>query len=302
MNSYFSNGIHIESEIHFPELHNAGGAKPELEIKYGSVPRKLNDAVFEQGPYQISPTSVLLDAAGVARYLVCGSTSILVDPYPGADENVVRMFILSSVLAVVLHKKAILPLHAATIKVGDQCVLIAGNSGAGKSTLSLGLYHRGFEVLNDDISPVQTDESGQAVVFPGHVHLKLWRSSFEMYGYNADTYRPLRNNGDKFSFPVAREKNDTPLRVGAIIFLYKIDGAEPQCERMNGVSAFSLLQGHTARRPFLSHFQTQTEHFKICTLLANKAAILQIGRPVNIKAADFVDYVHDRLNELFLNI
>lgn len=69
-----------------------------------------------------------------------------------------------------LHARGFISIHAAAVATPGGILVVAGASGQGKSTLALGLAHRGFGLLSDELAIV--DRDGAVLPYPRSVHVR----------------------------------------------------------------------------------------------------------------------------------
>lgn len=79
----------------------------------------------------------------------------------------------STVAALTVAWRGLVPLHACAVEVDGKAVLIAGPSGAGKSTLTAGLILAGSRFLADDLTAVSVRANGQIRIVPGRPTMRL---------------------------------------------------------------------------------------------------------------------------------
>ena len=120
---------------------------------------------------EVSAGVVRLAWPGVGRFRVRQGRDVLIHPAGDADEQVLRLFLLGPVLAVLLHQRGRLVLHASGVALDGCAVAFLGGSGWGKSTLAGLLHRRGHRFLTDDVLPVDV-ERGRTVA-PGIPELKV---------------------------------------------------------------------------------------------------------------------------------
>lgn len=295
---YIANGLYLSTVISFPELLpvKKQSADP-VEILYGKVPLNLHDAIYRSESTQISAESVLLDIDGVARFLI-SKNHVIIDAYDNAEERAIRLNILASVMAVLLHKRDILALHASCVRSGNDAVLISGASGMGKSTTALGLYSKGYDVLNDDISSVFFDDNNTPQVYSGYKHIKLWAESLEKYGYDKEKYEKLRLGLEKYSFPINREQEAHHLPLKAVFFIVAVDDDKINFEKITGLTAFECLRKSTFRRSLIKELGLEHQHFIFCSKLVDKVPTFILYRPKHGAPHVFADYVEELIKEL----
>src|SRR3954471_1894098 len=105
MNKYWGCGLHILSEIEFPEFLAADFEQPDITIKMGAVPESLTgENVVHKVKVSMSPTEYLQKVQNVATYYVANGTEIRIERKPDADEKSIRLFLLSNGMAAILHQ------------------------------------------------------------------------------------------------------------------------------------------------------------------------------------------------------
>ena len=185
--SYRVHGLRLRSDLELPELRVApadDAASPaDVVVCLGPVPFELAQASAAVEGFQIGAGEVLLDIAGVARYLARGGDTLIIDPAPNADPGAVRLFLQGSGLAAILHQRGDVPLHACAVDCGGHSMTFIGDSGAGKSTLVALLARRGFPIVADDVLVARPDASGTIMTEPSVPVLKLWPESLPHSDY-----------------------------------------------------------------------------------------------------------------------
>lgn len=244
---YYSNGLYIKSDIHFPELQTSSNPA-DVVITFGILPDNLIEAQYSDDFQQIKRDEYLLTIPDVAKFHVKNPSEVVIDTYPNADEADVRMYFLASILPVLVHQNNLLPLHSCCINVNGSAFLIGGVSGAGKSTFALGMHRKGYDILNDDVSTIGFDGAGRPLAYIGYRQIKLLTESLESYGYELGDFEKLNTEITKFRFPLKDEIKDDFLPVKAI-FLFEHDPnkLEIEVQELKGMEAFLQLTKNTFR-------------------------------------------------------
>ncbi|MBI1299278.1 hypothetical protein GC175_30475 [bacterium] len=123
---------------------------------------------------RITQDSVSAFWPGVGEFTVRQGKEIVVVPAAGIDDAILRLPLLSAVLAILLHQRGFMVLHASAVEVGNKAVAFLGPKGRGKSSIAATLYTRGHRVITDDVLAVRIQD-GKATVLPAFPHVKLWR-------------------------------------------------------------------------------------------------------------------------------
>lgn len=274
---YTAYNLSIQSDLALPELPAASlnnHLQPDVSIRLAAIrPDGLPDGQ-QLGPFLwVSPTSLWLQVPQVARFLVRDGREILVDPEPGVDDDSVRVFLLGPAFGAMLFQRGHLVLHGNAIRIGDQCLVCVGHSGAGKSTLAAGFMQRGYQVLADDVVPV--DANCYAV--PGFPRIKLWQDVADKLQIDTGGLRRVRPNSEKFNLPVADADESLPIRWVYILGSGQID--DIQIEPIQGMQRFQPLHDNTYRVRFLQSMALKKEHLQLCGQLAGRIRLARINRP-----------------------
>jgi hypothetical protein len=271
--------LSIDSELALPELlpdPSTGAREPDVRIRLGDVsPHGLVDGL------QLGPTlwanreQLWFQVPHVARYLIQRGDTIRIDPEPGIDEDSIRLFLLGSAFGALLFQRGYLVLHGNAVRIGDQCMVCLGDSGAGKSTLAAGFLQRGFDVLADDVVPV---DSG-CLALPGFPRIKLWQDTASRLGIDTTNLRRILPDTEKFNYPLASAAAVPPLPVRWVYLLSSGAVDTIRCEPIRGMERFRPLYENTYRVFFLEGMGLEPEHLQLCGQLAGRIHLARVTRP-----------------------
>jgi hypothetical protein len=272
-------GLLISSEIELPELAVADGLskrKIDLNIRYGSAEPESGTMLIQRGPFLwVKGQNFWLQVPGVAKFYVRDGREIEICPDSGTASNDVRLFLLGSVFGAVLMMRDYLVLHGNAVKIGDYCMICMGHSGAGKSTLAAGLLRRGYEVLADDIVPV--DNSG--MVIPGFPRIKLWQDAATEFGIETANYNRVRDGIEKFNIPFDAPTARPPVAARWLYSMNVQKNGPLALKEIKGMGKFGVLRNHSYRLRFLVETDDKKAHFKKCGQLASRVHLANISRP-----------------------
>lgn len=287
-------GWRIRSEIALPELLSWQGddRPPDLTVCLGEVDEHL------PGGREISPFihidtngAGLLQVPMVGRFLVRPSGDITVAPHPEASETEIRLFLLGSVLGLVCHQRALLPLHASSVVIEGGAVAFCGHSGMGKSTLALRFARRGHAVVSDDVCVL--DSGPPARVRPSFPRLKLWRDAIEDAALSSEGLERNRRGQEKYHFlePEAGVRDPLPLR--AIFLLRRPERGEAEgIERLSApLDILAALEAETFRPQIGRALGTEKALFQARTLIANSVPVYQLRRQPDAPPERWLDAI-----------
>ena len=125
-----------------------------------------------------------------------------------------------------LHAGGRISIHSAALATPRGILVVAGASGQGKSTLALGLAHRGYGLLSDELAIVEPD--GTVLPYPRSVHVRP--DTIELIpalGFLADRPRLTLGGGSEWALTPAelRERwGGTAPEAGPLAAILLLEG------------------------------------------------------------------------------
>jgi hypothetical protein len=282
---YTAYGLGIHSFLPLPELI-AEEREADVVFRFGKVNGMNLDGIDGARRFKATAAEAYYCFEGVGRFLVRGGQEVIVDPSPDADERAVRLCLLGPILALILHQRGRLILHASAVAVGDKAIVFLGGQGWGKSTLAAALHVRGHKMLADDVTAIQMD-SDCPKVLPGFPQFKLWPNAVTALGDNPETLPLLHPDFAKRAFPVASGFPRGPLPLKHIYVL--ATGERLKIESLSPQEALLELIRHSYAARFGSHLLQATglaTHFKQCARLVQNVRLHRFRRPASLSVID----------------
>jgi hypothetical protein len=169
---YKAYGLIVSSEVSLPELEPTAPATPDLEIAVGPVDFP-DSASQDATAFRFEPMRQYLSWQAVGTFKISDARRIDVDPAPGVDDPLLAFPLLGPVMALALHQRGLLVLHASAIAVGGKSVIFMGDKGAGKSTTAGAMIRAGHRLLTDDVVALDLSDPERPMTLPGFPQLKL---------------------------------------------------------------------------------------------------------------------------------
>jgi hypothetical protein len=272
-------GLHVRSEFMLPELLPADEvAVPDVRITTGPVAAPNDD---EEGLHTLNGSLVLV-VPEVARFLVQGGNSIIVDAAAGVPERNIRLYLLGSAFGAILHQRGLLPLHANAVDIDGHAVGFMGASGEGKSTLAAWFHDEGYRVIADDILVVKPEDDGRAYALQGLARLRLWQDALEASGREAHHYQ--RSYADeewnKFDVPIERAGDAADIELRALYDLRRGDAFK--VEPLSGLEAAEAVFANTYRGSYVSAAKGELNHWQSCVRLVRNTPVFRLSRPSDL--------------------
>jgi hypothetical protein len=281
---YRLGGITLVSEIPLPELaivQHPGDTTHLVNLRLGKVASHLPDGV-EVDPYCFASSSqYLLCVEGIARYRVSDGQDIVVEPDAGALPLDVRAYLLGTVFVVLCQQRGV--------------VAFLARSGQGKSTLAAHLAQRGFRVISDDICLIDSTVPGTAMVIPTASWLKLWRSSLDHLGRQAEGLERVFSDDEKYRLPLETVFDPEPIRKLVFLEGHEISSTTTEIEAVPRLEALPLLMDLTHHSYLLEATGQREENFRRCGRVLSQATAYRLLRPWGLEYLESTVDVLERL-------
>ena len=215
------------------------------------------------------------------RFEVIAGSTITIRAPESVDVADVRIYLLGSVMAALLHQRRYLPIHANVVRTGGSAAAFAGDSGAGKSTLAAWFEARGREVLCDDLCAIRFD--GHPTVFEGIPRLKLWSETLHALGRDATGLERVASDLLKYHVPLERAGKEGSLDPMPLERIYLLDRAaerdSPSIERLTGIHAAQAVLANAFRWELGQWIQDNDRtQFDQSMELARRCAVFRVRR------------------------
>jgi len=279
---YWAYGLEIVSELEFPEMYPYAVKKPDLEIKFGTVPAVLTGPeVIAKEKFFISPTEYLIHLP-ICSYYVKEGASITIELKENADFPSVRLFLLTNAMAAVLHQRNKVALHAGAIQTDKGLVVICGESGAGKSTTISALQQKGYKIFVDDVLVLEKNEE-HVVGVAAYPTLKLWDDTIEKLALGViPEEQKLRESVNKYRVSFQEDFTTRTTSLYKIFYLRKEEAKNSiEVTKKDGLEAFKILYSQLYRTSMINNTQSQVILFERLNQVINQTNLIEVTRPVD---------------------
>jgi hypothetical protein len=269
---YLAHGLIVRSQLALPALP-CTNRPPEVTVVV--APRQQTSPCPVRGGdcVRLSSGDIFLfgKRIGCARIQ---TDRITLYPYATARQQLMRHLLLGRAMAVLLHIRKKLVLHASTVGIDGAAVAILGDTGAGKSTLAAELYLRGHVTVSDDVtSPERVHPKGWRVS-PAFRELKLWPGVAAALEIAPRVLARIHSRSEKRVLSVGRfAASALPLRCIYVIGKNRKVGTEP----LEPSHALTEIIRHSYCLQIMNPAE-RAWHFVACGTLAAEVPVRRLYR------------------------
>jgi hypothetical protein len=174
-----------------------------------------------------------------------------------------------------------LSLHASSVEIDGQAVLLAGPSMHGKTTLAAGFAARGHRLLGEDTA--RCAMSPIPAVYPGPSVVRLRGDVASHIEISDVVRRPMPNGRVSLLLDAARRGDGEPVPLRAILLLRLADEVllrpAPSASAARDIFALSFLL------PLPEH---RASNFILATDIVSRIEVLDLHRPLTLSSIDHV--------------
>lgn len=287
MRIYKAYNLLIASELHFPELIEAEGI-PDVTIIFSKD--NSADEIQHNGGNNCRGK-----IPGVGEFLIQEGQKITIFPAPNTEEDLLRITILGTAMCMLLRQRGLLVIHASCIRIKDKAVAFMGGSGWGKSTIALTFHTKGYNVLTDDVLPIEvTDDS--VMVYPAYSQFKLFPQALTSLEQDTEGLSKVSQKSHKLTYKFTKGFQQDSLQLNTIYVLRK--GNKHEITNIKSRDAFLELVQHTRAMNIMTNDNSMTNHMQLCSKLIKQVKFSYFTRkPALEDLPKLVQMIVDDLSE-----
>jgi hypothetical protein len=201
-------------------------------------------------------------------------------------EGLLRIFILSEAMGILLHIRGYYTLHASAVQHMGQATVFLGTPGAGKSTTIAAFAKEGFHVLSDDLVVIApTDPPTVLQAFP---EIKIWKHAAIGLGLDVSALTPAWEGKEKYMLrPSLFSKDNTTYKLKHIKIITQPNDYNTPKEILGPVE---LLRYFPLPHQLLTP-PSLKEHFEISYLILSNSTLSSVCRPGGFQ--ELIKFVHE---------
>jgi len=285
MHRYVAYGLCIRSDIPLPELSEAEpGSEAVVSVRLGQIELGPCDPAADRPELRVSLDGTRFWLDGVGTFAMRDGREIVINPAVPRDDRLLRFNLLGLAMALLLHQRNMVVLHASVIAIQDSAAAFLGHSHSGKSTTAAALHRRGHPMITDDIAAIDVATPGQAMAVPAFPLMRLWPEAVLSVGLIPDALENVYDGSPKRSSPAAAGFATQPVPLRTI---YVMDyGPQVRMELVPPAAAVAELLRHSFVAGILKPTNTAASHFHRCVKLAQSVRIVRLIRRRNMAELD----------------
>lgn len=279
MHHYSAYQLSIYSKVELPELcsnHELKDRKqPQISIVIGHARREsVGNALVEGFYYKIQPETCWLEIPNICRFLIRQGREVIVEPFPGVDEDTVRLFIYTHCIPLVLVYHDYFLLHGSVIQRDEQAVAFLTNFGQGKSTLLASFIERNHPFLSDDFCVLNPD----GLVMPAFPNIQLRYDALQTLNIDHTVLKRIRPKLNKWYVPSQQAFHSQPSPLKVIYIINPTNRLDLEFAPLVGLRKVQSLKKYTYHPLFVKGMGKDLHYFHQCAILAARTRVTYVER------------------------
>jgi hypothetical protein len=294
MFSYYAYELGISSEIEIPELISLQ-VKPDVTVTVDNQ-AKVTEHVPQEALngfwcFKVHNSKAFFYLRDAGVFLIEDGSKVTFVPVENPSAELTRIALIETVMAMLLYQRGRLVLHGSGVNINGNGVVFVGKSGQGKSSTAGAFHRHGYEIITDDVAPINLSQQ-EPTVAPGFPQLKLGEEIAAELGHDFATLPILYPSEAKRCYRPQQGFSLASLPLKRIYML--ADAPEFSIEAINPTEAVFELS-RNSRPTSVSHAKDQ-KHFTRCANFARNFTVYRLNRPRDLALLpQLVQIVEDHL-------
>lgn len=281
--TYSVYGLIVQSEIELPELMKYDKTKEQIAditIACKNMPKDIQKSLKEGKVDCFTKNQIWFSINNVATYYIKDTNCIEFEPFPEADNQKIKSFLLGSAFGMLLIIRKSIAIHGGAVVIDEKGIILTGDSGAGKSTLTAAFREKGYDFLADDVSVIGEDKNYNLTIMPGYPQQKLCSDAVEKFKYsNISSIKKIHEDRDKYAIAIENKFRKNEAKIKAIYELSVGDVERVQVREITGTEKLNIIFNNIYRFGLVEYIGINPMYFKKCVQLAKNTDIYKIIRP-----------------------
>lgn len=283
--TYRAFGLNIATDFDL-KIEKTQSDLPDLIIRKArfQLPPTEKTKVFRadnQAEIAITPEFVYLSWPQMVSFRIT-EQSIDYQSESKLPEGLLRVFILSEAIGIVLFLKGYFLLHGSAVEINSHSTVFLGLPGAGKSTTVAAYAVKGYPIFSDDLVAIELENSLPNVI-RAFSEIKIWKDTAQLLGLDTQSLQPAWEGKEKYILkPAENQDINEKSEVDKIVILRKpfsrIKGEIEGFEKITTLISYFPLP-----HQLLSGARHQ-QYFQLAATLSQTIPLFNKPRPETIKA------------------
>lgn len=303
--TYSVYGLTVQSEIQLLELmeyDKPKGKTADVTIICKSMPEHIQKALEEGKVDCFKKDQIWFSIKQVATYYIKDTNSIEFQPFPEADSQKIKSFLLGSAFGMLLIMRKSIAIHGGAVVINEKGIILTGDSGAGKSTLTAAFREKGYDFLADDVSVIGEYKDQASMIMPGYPQQKLCSDAVEKFKYsNINGIKKIDEDRDKYAIAIEDKFRKTQAELKAIYELTVGEVERVQIIKIIGTEKLKTIFNNIYRFGLVNYIGIDPKYFEKCLQLAKNIDMYKIIRPKEEYTIDQqIEIIESSIGELIV--
>lgn len=283
--TYRAFGLNIAADFDL-KIEKTQSDLPDLIIRKFSfqLPPTEKTKVFRadnQAEIAITPEFVYLRWPQMVSFRI-SEQSIDYQSESNLPDGLLRVFILSEAIGIVLFLKGYFLLHGSAVEINRHSTVFLGLPGAGKSTTVAAYAVKGYPIISDDLVAIELENSLPKVI-RAFSEIKIWKDTAQLLGLDTQSLQPAWEGKEKYILkPAENQDINEKSEVDIIVILRRpFSRIKGEIEGLEKIT--TLISYFPLPHQLLSGARHQ-QYFQLAATLSQTLPLFYKPRPKTIKA------------------
>lgn len=278
-------GLNIKSDFYLSELDHCEHTtlkNIDVSIINGKCPKTLSNVKVSNNYYTVSHNEAMFSPKECGTFYIANGNEIIIEPKEYCNYQHLKAYLMSRSFALLMFQRNTVALHGSSILFDNKAYVFCGQSGSGKSTLSAALTLQGYDLLSDDLSIIEFNESNKPLIHSGFSHNKLCEDTMNHFNISSDNLVKVDYFANKYALPSSKTFINETYPAVVLIELsinYNNDSTEVTLEEIKGRDKLQTVFRNTFRPQLMSDVGLNPIYLKHCLNIAKNIRVFKLTRP-----------------------
>jgi len=283
---YIAFGLVIRSYIPLPYLLEGAG-EPDVLIERETMAETLPESQKPCAFVSVAPGCCLQVLPGHGRFFITAD-KIVVEQFPGADENLLHLFLLRSSMGILMQLRGGLVLRGSSVEIDGRGVVIVAPACTGSSTLATALVQRGAKLISDELCVIVINSQGKPELIPYYPGIFLWRDMAESFEFLTENSKPVREGVEKYLIQLPESFSSIPVPVTSLFSLWEHNKREPSLESVTGLDKVKVFLSRSSHYRLLEGSHLRQQYFNRSLALLSHSSTWRLTRPSGMNSYELL--------------